>query len=136
LFKSIRTHVLTSKKIVKGDNPKDIGEAKSLIYDALEYGHCFVSNYYHADASGFRFFAEDGSKIYQMGDTVKLNEKVILRAIQPNVSGSIRLIRNGELYDTVDDYNAEFIIKEKGSYRVEVYLEDKAWIFSNHIKVE
>ncbi|HEX2983405.1 MAG TPA: PHP domain-containing protein [Ignavibacteriales bacterium] len=135
LFKSIRTHVLTEKKLVKNEDPKDIAEAKSLIYEALESGRCFVSNYYHADAAGFRFFAESGGKIYQMGDSLKLGGKTILRSMQPNFSGNIKLIRNGEPYDSVNDFNAEFIIKETGSYRVEVYLDGKAWIFSNHIKI-
>jgi hypothetical protein len=135
LFKAIRTHVLTEKKLVKNEDPKDIAEAKGLIFEALESGRCFVSNYYHADAAGFRFFAESEGKIYQMGDSLKLGGKTILRAMQPNFSGNIKLIRNGELYDSVNDFNAEFIIKETGSYRVEVYLDGKAWIFSNHIKI-
>jgi hypothetical protein len=135
LFKSIRTHVLTDTKIEVGADPLVISKAKKIIYDSLEKGSCFVSNYHHADASGFRFFAEDGNKIFQMGDTLKFNNKISLRVILPNLSGNIRLIRNGKLYDSIDSFDAEFRMSEPGSYRVEVYLENKAWIFSNHIRV-
>ncbi|MGE5498651.1 MAG: PHP domain-containing protein [Syntrophothermus sp.] len=135
LFKSIRTHILTVEKIEKGADEALLARGKKLIYDALEKGRCFVSNYYHADASGFRFFAEDGSRIYQMGDTCSLNGHLKLRVLQPSLSGEVRLIRNGRLYDTVSGMDAEFNIKEGGSFRAEVLLDGKAWIFSNHIRV-
>ncbi|MGE5683223.1 MAG: PHP domain-containing protein [Bacillota bacterium] len=135
LFKSIRTHILAGEKIDVGVKGTSVGKAKQIIYDSLKLGRCFVSNYYHADASGFRFFAEDGRKIYQMGETLKLNERTKLRVLLPSLSGEIRLIRNGVLYDKVVDCDAEFNIKEKGAYRTEVYLDEKAWIFSNHIRI-
>jgi len=42
-------------------------------------------------------------------------------------------IRN-EIFTNIDLKN-EFIIKEKGVYRVEVYKNQNAWIFSNHIRL-
>ena len=135
LFKSIRTHILTSEKIEPSDSPAKVKKAENLIYESLKEGKCFVSNYYHANACGFRFFAEDGNKICQMGESIKLNKKVRLRVLLPSLSGTIRLIRNGRLYDTVENIDAEFHIKESGVYRVEIFLDEKAWIFSNHIRV-
>ncbi len=51
-------------------------DSKKIIYESLEYGRCFVSNYYHGNAKGFKFFAKSGNKIYQMGDTIKKNGKI------------------------------------------------------------
>lgn len=135
LFKSIRTHVLSSQKIEKNRNQKEFHKAKNIILDALRNGRCFVSNFYHGDASGFRFFAEDGKKIHQMGDDVPLSKKLKLKVLLPSTSASIRLIRNGKLYDTIKNIDAEFNIKEKGIYRIEVFVNQNAWIFSNHIRV-
>ena len=135
LFKSVRTHIITNKKIEPGKSPAKIEKAKSIILEALKEGSCFVSNYYHGDAAGFRFFAENGNKIYQMGETIPVKGKIKFRAILPNISGTIRLIHNGQLVDSIDNYDAEFVISKKGAYRVEVYLNGNAWIFSNHIRI-
>lgn len=136
LFKSIRTHILSEKKIKPSRIVKEIESAKTIIYDSLKNGRCFVSNYYHGDAAGFRFFAESGNRIYNMGDSLKLSGKAKLRVILPNISGTINLIRNGKLTDTVENMDADFIIRRKGSYRVEIYLNGNAWIYSNHISIE
>ncbi|MFH1194576.1 MAG: PHP domain-containing protein [bacterium] len=132
LFKSVRTHVLTDQKIIPGN---DVETSKNLIYKALEDGRCFVSNYYHGDATGFRFFAESNGKIYQMGDKVDSSNKCKLRVILPNISGKIKLIHNGEHVSSLENVDAEFIVEKEGIYRVEVYLDGKAWIFSNHIRI-
>ena len=135
LFKSIRTHILSSEKIEKGKDSGSLKAAKKIIYEGLKSGNCFFSNYYHGDARGFRFFAEDGSKIYQMGDKVELNNQIKLRIFLPNISGQVHLVHNGRTVDTVENIDAEFVIKRKGVYRVEVYLDNNAWIFSNHIRI-
>ncbi|MGE5352941.1 MAG: PHP domain-containing protein [Acidobacteriota bacterium] len=135
LFKSIRTHILAYEKIENDGTPESVLKARNVIYEALRAGRCFVANYYHADASGFRFFAESGNRIFQMGEEVPLGDNTRLRVLLPNLSGEIRLIKNGSLYDRVENIDAEFHIAEPGAYRVEVYLEKKAWIFSNHIRI-
>lgn len=131
LFRSIRTHIVTEKKLDK----QNVELSKKIVYDALEAGRCFVSNYNNGDASGFRFFAESNGKIYHMGSEVASINDIKLRVFLPNISGQIRLIHNGVCIDTVENHDAEFFVKEKGVYRVEVLNEDKAWIFSNHIRI-
>lgn len=135
LFKSVRTHILASEKIEISGESKKIQTAKSIVLSSLSAGRCFISNYYHGDASGFRFFAESGRKIFQMGDSIDFPAKIKLRVFLPSNSGSIKLLRNGKVYDQLDNADAEFVIDQKGVYRVEVYIDNKAWIFSNHIRV-
>jgi len=131
LFKSIRTHILTKNKI----NKNDIEKSKKIIYENLAYGRCFVANHYHGDAKGFRFFANDGEKKYQMGDTIKENNKIKLKVILPKISGKINLIHNGKQISSIENNEGSFIVSKKGNYRVEVYIDNKAWIFSNHIRI-
>ncbi len=135
LFKSIRTHILLKKKLRSVKNAAGLQAVKNEIYGALKEGKCFVSNYYHADAKGFRFFAESGGKIYNMGDEIKLKNRIKLRVLLPHVTGNIKLLRNGKVIDTVENVDADFVIKKSGAYRVEVFLDGKAWIYSNHIRI-
>ena len=134
LFKSIRTHLLTEEKIEKGKSVNHLKKAKEIIYNSLKEGRCFIANDYHGNSKGFRFFAESANKVYQMGDEMIRNNHIILKVSCPQKS-EIRLIRSGRKIDTIENTKAEFKITRKGAYRIEVYLNDKAWIFSNHIRV-
>jgi hypothetical protein len=135
LFKSIRTHILLSEPIKKGKSAKDINIAKWQIYEALKEGRCFVANDYVAESKGFRFFADLNGKKYQMGETVPDHKNVSLKILLPIPSFEIKLYRNGHLIETADGIDAEFVVNKKGSYRVEVFKDKRAWIFSNHIRI-
>ncbi|MCP5064899.1 MAG: CehA/McbA family metallohydrolase [Ignavibacteriae bacterium] len=134
LFKSIRTHVLVDEPFDKNSN--NIDEAKNQIYSSLENGRCFISNYYRGDAKGFKCFATDGTSEFQMGDTIKASESLKLNITLPNGKAEIRLIYNGAQIESAQNSHVEFSIREKGQYRVEVYKNGNAWIFSNHIRIE
>ncbi len=134
LFKSIRTHILTPTKLNIENNSFE--EAKQSVIEALREGRCFVANYYHGDATGFRFFAEDGNREFQMGDSIPQAENVRLKVMLPNVEGAlIKLVCNGELVGESDNLETEFLVNQPGAYRVEVLLQNKAWIYSNHIRI-
>ena len=135
MFKSIRTHILTDKKIEAGTTPQKLKNAKTAIYGALANGKCFVTNSYHGDAKGFRFYAKIGNKTFQMGDSLKFEKDIKLHVKLPDGKGTIKLIRNGEMINSIENKNAVFEVEEKGAYRVEVYVDNNVWIFSNHIRI-
>jgi hypothetical protein len=135
LFKSIRTHILTQTEILPGKGIDGLTSAKEVIYTSLKNGNCFVANDYHGDSRGFRFFAEANSKIYNMGDTISNDGKIKFKVLVPAPNAEIRLIKNGALIDSVEDKECEFIIDKNGAYRIEVFLNGNAWIYSNHIRV-
>jgi PHP domain len=136
LFKSIRTHILLDKELEKVNDEESIRDSKKFIYAALADGKCFFANDYHADSKGFRFYAETDGKIFQMGDYIEsISNKIVLKVLLPVQEGEIRLIRNSEQIGESTDKSAEFAVNNKGAYRVEVYIHNKAWIFSNHIRV-
>jgi hypothetical protein len=134
LFKSIRTHILLEEKIEKGKDINHLNKAKQLIYTALKEGRSFVANDYHGDSRGFRFYAESENKSFQMGDELKKNNNSSLKVVLPQ-KAEIRLVRSGKKIETIETDQTEFAVSRKGAYRVEVYLNNKAWIFSNHIRV-
>ncbi|GMR24891.1 MAG: CehA/McbA family metallohydrolase [Ignavibacteria bacterium] len=135
LFKSIRTHVLLNSKLIREESEEAINESKKLIYNALAGGKCFIANDYHADSKGFRFYAETESQTYQMGEYINNAKKIKLNVLLPVQEARISLIRNGKKVSETIEKSAEFIINEEGAYRVEVYIHNKAWIFSNHIRI-
>ncbi|GAB4291327.1 MAG: CehA/McbA family metallohydrolase [Ignavibacteriaceae bacterium] len=135
LFRSIRTHILSPDEIIKGDKQEDIETAKKKIYSSLEKGLCFVANDYHFDSKGFRFFAKSEGRIFQMGETVNSPKNCKLEVLLPALNAEIRFVKNGEVIDIVEANNAQLLVTEKGAYRVEVFYQQKAWIFSNHIRI-
>lgn len=135
LFKSIRTHVLVEDQMKNSTEIHEINSAKKQILKALKNGKCFISNFYHGDAKGFRFFAEDGNKSFQMGDSVPLTNNIQLKAIVPKENVRIRLIKDGVEIAAREGSFLEFFAKGIGVYRVEVFINQNAWIFSNHIRI-
>jgi len=135
LFKSIRTHILINEEINIGDSPDKIQKAKEVIYSALAYGNSFVANDYHSDSKGFRFWGEADGKTYGLGDSIEAKDKIKLKVILPVEKAEIRLIFNGKKIDSVESNEASFVVEKKGAYRVEIYYNNKAWIYSNHIRI-
>ena len=135
LFKSIRTHILTDKKLKKDNSPEGINAAKKIIYKALEDGKCFIANDYHSDSTGFQFYAEAGGKKYCMGESPDYTGDIKLIVTLPVEKAEIRIIRNGKVYTKAEVKNFEIKIKSKGIYRAEIYLNGNAWIFSNPVRV-
>lgn len=135
LFKSVRTIILCNEELNRDNSPQSIESNKNLIYSALKEGRCYIGNFYHADTRGFKFFAESGDRIYQMGERIPSElKKTRFRVNLPNVIGEIKLVKNGEVIDSLLGSEAIWEIVNHGIYRIEVYLDDNAWIFSNHIR--
>lgn len=134
LFKSIRTHVLVDEPILK-NNKSAFEKDKTKILEALKTGKCFAANYNNGNAAGFRFYAEFKGITCNMGDSITSNdENVILRALVPKEC-TIKLIHNGNVVNESKGMNTAWDIKDKGIYRVECWMGDRGWIFSNHIRI-
>ncbi len=135
LFKSIRTHILLDKKLSGKNRPENLQSDISLFLNALRDGRCFFSNFYHGDASGFRFFAENEDGIFNMGDKIASGGITKLKVLIPDHSADIKLIFNGSEIESVNNREAEFRVSSDGVYRIEVYSGNRAWIYSNHIRI-
>ncbi len=141
-FRLVRLHVLAR------DRARFIGDVSSarldekILLDAISAGHCFIGFDLFGDTTGFRFTAHDGDKNKIMGDEIKLADQLTLNVTVP-VSARILLLKDGLQIHEVDGVNRmEFATREKGSYRVEVYLPqlskpagEQPWIISNPIYV-
>lgn len=135
LFKSIRTHILTEKKIKKDNTPGGIEAAKKIIYEALKNGSSFIANDYHYNSKGFQFYTESGNEKFIMGDSPDFAGDMKMVVKLPSDKAEIKIIRNGKVHAKAEEKEFELKIKSKGVYRVEVYLNGNAWIFSNPIRI-
>jgi hypothetical protein len=128
-FRNSATHVLAPK----------LDEAS--LRAALKAGHAFVAHDWMADATGFRFTANDsrGEKAAIMGDEVKWTDGLKLTAKLP-LPAHVRLLRYGkEVAQSEGKTEWEFVVREVGAYRLEAWLELdgelRPWIFANPIYV-
>ncbi len=128
MFKSIRTHLLCREDLIKNND----AETETTIFDLIRQGRTFISNYRRGDARGFRFWAEDGERTLQMGES-GIMQKPVIRAVIPR-EAHCRLMRDGEVYQKGLASELQVAVPP-GSYRLEVMIGKRGWIYSNHIKI-
>jgi len=132
-FRVVRNHVF-----IERDKPL----AADTLLAAVREGHTFFSFDLFCDATGFFFSAENRVEKKIMGDELALEDGVRLQVNAP-VKCRIVLFKDGQrLMEERDVMNKEFTVKERGAYRVEVYLdqlgaafEQRPWIITNPIYV-
>lgn len=129
LFSTLRTHVLLEKDLDKSN--EDI----HCVIEAHKEGRCYVSLDWLADATGFGFTADTGSRTYYMGDEIFDTETDIHFSIQSPHPAKIKLLRNSEIVVENEGTVLKCSSKEKGVFRVEAYLENRPWVFTNPIYV-
>jgi hypothetical protein len=141
-FRLVRLHVLAD------DLSRLSGQARFPLLDegtllnAMASGHCFIGFDLFGDTTGFRFVAQDTDEKKIMGDEIKLADQVSLNVILP-IPARVVLLKDGvQIQEATGVNRMDFVAKEKGSYRVEVYLSqlpkpaaDQPWIISNPIYV-
>ncbi len=131
LFRTVNTHLLLSQPLATG-----LGQARGQIANALKRGHCFVSYDLIASPRGFAFSATSGNQQFMMGDTVTLQEPVMLRVSSPR-RAKLRLLKDGRLLAETTDRELRWQTNEPGVYRVEAYRRFwgwlRGWVFTNPI---
>ena len=130
IFRILRTHVLLER---------DKALTQQTLLDSLREGHCFIGFDVLGDTRGFSFSA--GDRI--MGDETTLTEAPSLKVAVPQ-SARIVLFKDGSKISEVPEVREmAFQAKERGTYRVEVFLDTLGspfdrlpWIISNSIYVK
>ncbi|CAN5646844.1 hypothetical protein BH20ACI3_BH20ACI3_36960 [soil metagenome] len=110
---------------------------------ALAAGHCFIGFDLFSDSSGFRFTGANAKETRLQGDEITLESEIRLKVTAP-ISSRIVLLRDGNAFQSESGVTGkEFIVTERGSYRVELYLpqlprslSEQPWILSNPIYVK
>jgi len=134
IFRAMRNHVLIEK-----DKPL----TQENLLQALKNGRVFVGLDALSDTKGFSFTAENGAESKAIGDEIAFTENLNLKIAAPQIARFV-VFKNGEkVHEEAGAAQISFPIKEKGTYRTEIYLDalgepfDKMpWIISNPIYVK
>ena len=109
-FKTLTNIILLENKL-----PEDFEEQKKLILSSIKNGNNIMIN---------RHIKKDIPLIY-------IEDKSII--IKLSTKAQIKIIQNGTpIHSEIND-NLKFPIQEKTKYRIEIYLKNQPWIFSNPI---
>jgi hypothetical protein len=132
LLNTVNIHVLLHAGL-----STDLHEAKQEIYGAMRRGRLFVAHDGIRRARGFRFSFHGKGVELLMGEEALFPGEGEFRVELPQ-AGEIRLVKHGTLLRTWQGREASCPVREKGVYRVEVYLKVpffgwRPWIFSNPI---
>ena len=143
-FEITNNHILLTSELT-GNYPKD----RAKIFNALKKGHFYFSLDLLGDPKGFTAFIEDKERIHLMGERIKFNKNLKLKAklpILPKDFYEIVLIKNGERDHTVNTSQFEYTITEPGIYRVIVRVAPllplpdakkwMTWIYTNNFYVD
>ncbi|HEX4718594.1 MAG TPA: CehA/McbA family metallohydrolase [Thermoleophilaceae bacterium] len=120
-FKQLHTHVLCERAPTR-----ELEHDRSLVYDALRAGRCYIANDQVADAGGFAFS--------HMGEELALDPGIELHVRTPQ-AGDIRLLRDGEVIASTHASELHHSIERHGVHRVEVFHDTKPWIYSNPVYI-
>ncbi len=125
MFRLARTHLL-----IRSDTVTDLA-----VYEALRSGHVYFSIELDAEAKGFSFVAERGTRVVGvMGDEVVLVPDLRLTASLP-AAADLTLVKDGRPIATASGQAWQVPITQPGAYRLEAMRLGKPWIFSNPIYV-
>lgn len=132
LFKSVRTNVLLDEKPDKHNYRK----TSEQILNAIREGKSYIVNSYYGDARGFRFFARKDDKNYSMGDDIITDNtsKILIECFIPK-QAKVKLMKNGICIDESISTGGIWNCDGYGNYRIECWINDRAWIFSNNIRI-
>jgi len=127
-FRAIRTHIL-----IPEDTARDFDSMKKAIYESLRECRVFISNYRWGDASGFESYVENEHGQAFCGEELIWDTDTAMNIALPHAA-FVRLMHDGE--ESFCGIGRNFKIKlSPGLYRVEAYVLDKGWVFSNHIRI-
>jgi hypothetical protein len=131
-LKGIRTHVYLNGPLPSGDTVS----AKAALLNALKNGNGFISNFRRGDAKGTRIaWVDNNGNESPPGRAGSDREGPARLRIDIPEKGRICLVRNGERIAEYTGLRHEFPIHTQGVYRIEVYKEKYAWIYSNPFPV-
>ena len=130
-FRTIRTHVLTTEKIEVGEDPQ---KALQKIYQAIKKARCFISHHYLGEARNFSFWAKNEFGQATMGEELPFSASTVFEVILPKKARAL-LIYNGQQIAEQSGQKLHFKTSGKGIYRLEVKVDRRPWIYSNHIRL-
>jgi len=124
-FRTLRTHIISE---AWSGRPEDA----AIVREALCQGRAFIALDMIGDSRGFRFEADSGGQVLQMGEERTWAGPATLRVHSP-LAADLRLLRAGVTVASADGTDLQFKAAEAGVYRAEARLDGKPWVYTNPI---
>lgn len=123
-FGYVSTHVLAG------------APTETELLEAVRKGRAYVAFDWIADPTGFRFQAQDGARVIEMGGDVAAATRPVLQ-VAAGMPCQLRLIRGGQEVRRVEGTELTHEVREPGVYRVEAWVrlgdELRPWVYTNPI---
>lgn len=103
---------------LENEIPKDFESQKKLILSSIKNGNNLMIN---------RHIKNEIPLIYVENKTI---------IVKLSTKAEIKIIQNGTQIFTENTKNLKFPIDENAKYRIEIYLKNQPWIFSNQISIK
>lgn len=103
---------------LENEIPKDFENQKKLILSSIKNGNNLMIN---------RHIKNEIPLIYVENKTI---------IVKLSTKAEIKIIQNGTQIFTENTKNLKFPIDENAKYRIEIYLKNQPWIFSNQISIK
>jgi hypothetical protein len=132
-FKAVRMHILAPEPF-----HHNLDHDRTVVYDALRRGSCFVAYDAIGDATGFRLTARSDSSTAPMGGQIAFGHNLSLEVTSP-LKAELRLLKDGQLVAVTNGKELQYSGSESGVYRVEAYrrhlFQRRGWVFTNPVYV-
>lgn len=112
---------------------KDFCEAKRQILDAIKSGNNIIINNLVADEKPI-FYIQNAQQIAQSGEEIKKDIQTYLN-VELKQKMLIKIVWNGQEIHQCFAKNCKLYLSEVGKYRLELYMKNKAFAYSNPISV-
>ena len=126
LFRSTLTHLLAPP--LSGEADRD----ERTVLEAIRLGRAYMAFEIPAPVDTFTFVAERASERWLPISRLPAGAKTTLLVETPGPA-EIRLVHDSSVRESTTSKEASWQVAEPGVYRVEVYLNQRPWIFSNPI---
>lgn len=131
-LKGVRTHLYVPSEWGSGDG----GAARRAVLEALRDGRGFISHYRRGDAFGTRIMMHDADgRELPPGRPCRVPVLPARLEVSVPLPARTHLVRNGAVTERAEGRCVSFRIEKEGVYRVEVYRDRNAWIYSNPFPV-
>ncbi|MDX1933650.1 MAG: hypothetical protein SFU56_13720 [Capsulimonadales bacterium] len=136
----VTTHVLLPAGL--GDH---LPSLRAAIYDALRRGRCYIAYDALGDPRPFRFFADNGTDVAEMGGRLTATNGPVTLIARSRPGTLLRLYHRGRAVAAGRE-SVSYRATTSGAYRVEVYryaarlgpihIDTRPWVFSNPIYID
>ncbi|MHC4874827.1 MAG: hypothetical protein ACYTFY_23525, partial [Planctomycetota bacterium] len=127
-FKAFTQYLLVDKNW-KAD---EIHDTRSVI-DALSEGRGWVCHETLGSGADFKFTLTEGDDHFPVGTVCDFAEDKQVLKVDAGREAVIKILCRGRVVAEAEGSTLEYKPEDAGEYRVEVFLENRPWIFSNHI---